>query len=77
MGFHAQTPFKDWCKVDQADIVIATLEKSNSLVNRWMEEGKLADLGTVVIDELHMIGKRQKVILRIGKVDKKCWILRR
>ncbi|EDO32438.1 predicted protein, partial [Nematostella vectensis] len=38
------------------DIAICTIEKGNSLLNRLMEEGKVSTLGTVVIDELHMVG---------------------
>lgn len=37
-------------------IAIATIEKANSLINRLMEEGGLDTLGTVVIDELHLLG---------------------
>ncbi|XP_048577953.1 DNA polymerase theta isoform X3 [Nematostella vectensis] len=38
------------------DIAVCTIEKGNSLLNRLMEEGKVSTLGTVVIDELHMVG---------------------
>ncbi|XP_066935179.1 DNA polymerase theta-like isoform X2 [Clytia hemisphaerica] len=38
------------------DIAICTIERANSLINRLMEEDKLSLLGSIVIDEMHMIG---------------------
>lgn len=38
------------------DIAICTIEKANSLINRMLEEDTLQDLGTLVVDELHLIG---------------------
>ncbi|XP_023248277.1 DNA polymerase theta [Copidosoma floridanum] len=37
-------------------VAIATIEKANSLINRLMQDGDLATLGAVVIDELHLLG---------------------
>ncbi|KAI9758659.1 MAG: hypothetical protein M4579_002907 [Chaenotheca gracillima] len=41
-----------WADVD---IAVCTIEKANSLVNAAIDDGTIADLGTVVLDELHMI----------------------
>ncbi|GJQ84592.1 putative DNA-directed DNA polymerase [Trypoxylus dichotomus] len=37
-------------------MAICTIEKANSLVNRLLEEGKLSDVGAVIVDEMHLIG---------------------
>lgn len=36
-------------------VAVCTIEKANSLVNRLLEEGRLSELGIIVIDELHMV----------------------
>ena len=43
-----------------ADIAICTIERANSLVNRLLEEGRSAELGAVIVDEIHMIGDHHR-----------------
>ncbi|GJN13402.1 hypothetical protein PR202_gb00096 [Eleusine coracana subsp. coracana] len=35
-------------------VAVCTIEKANSLVNKMLEDGRLSELGVIVIDELHM-----------------------
>ena len=43
-----------------ADIAICTIERANSLVNHLLEEGRSAELGAVIVDEMHMIGDHHR-----------------
>ncbi|XP_017968668.1 DNA polymerase theta isoform X1 [Drosophila navojoa] len=40
---------------DSINVAICTIEKANSIVNKLLEQRKLEDLGTVVVDEVHLI----------------------
>ncbi|KAL1915366.1 uncharacterized protein VTP21DRAFT_6824 [Calcarisporiella thermophila] len=57
-GYFANS--SDYQNFDEVDIAICTIEKANSLVNRLLEEGRLAEIGIVVVDELHMIGNENR-----------------
>ncbi|KAF4355301.1 hypothetical protein F8388_026571 [Cannabis sativa] len=41
-------------------VAVCTIEKANSLLNRLLEEGRLSEIGIIVIDELHMVGDRNR-----------------
>ncbi|KAL8160781.1 hypothetical protein V2J09_012270 [Rumex salicifolius] len=36
-------------------VAVCTIEKANSLFNRFLEEDRLSEVGIIVIDELHML----------------------
>lgn len=38
-----------------ASLAVCTIEKANALVNKLLEEGRLGEVGIVVIDEIHMV----------------------
>ncbi|CAA6671596.1 unnamed protein product [Spirodela intermedia] len=41
-------------------VAVCTIEKANSLINRLLEEGRLSEVGIIVIDELHMVGDQHR-----------------
>lgn len=42
------------------DVAVCTIEKANSLVNAAIEEGKDAEIGVLVLDELHMLNDEHR-----------------
>lgn len=44
----------------QTDVCVATIEKANAIVNRLACEGRLHELGAVVIDEIHLVGDQNR-----------------
>ena len=58
---HSGKFFKyDW---ETTNVVLCTIEKANSLINRLIENDELSDIGLIVIDEFHMIGNAQRGFL--------------
>ncbi|WCJ18401.1 ATP-dependent DNA helicase Hel308 [Euphorbia peplus] len=41
-------------------VAVCTIGKANSLINRLLEEGRLSEIGIIVIDELHMVGDQNR-----------------
>ncbi|CRL08644.1 CLUMA_CG021390, isoform A [Clunio marinus] len=48
-GYHPPGGF------ESIDIAVCTIEKANSIINRLLEKNKLDEIGTIVIDEIHLI----------------------
>lgn len=48
-GYHPPGGF------DQINIAICTIEKANSIINRLLETSALAEIGVIVVDEVHLI----------------------
>ncbi|KAM0921821.1 hypothetical protein ACQ4PT_006730 [Festuca glaucescens] len=55
-------PYVSLCaeKAEHLEQLLAPLEKANSLVNKLLEDGRLSELGIIVIDELHMVGDQHR-----------------
>jgi hypothetical protein len=51
-GFYQNTTCRSMAGVD---IAVATIERAHSLVNRLAVDGRLSDLGCVVMDEVHLL----------------------
>lgn len=45
-----------WHIVPFAGVIVCTIEKANLIVNKMLEDDTLGHLGSVVVDELHMVG---------------------
>ncbi|KAH8236416.1 hypothetical protein KR026_001239 [Drosophila bipectinata] len=43
---------------ENIDVAICTIEKANSIVNKLLEQDKLDSVGTVVVDEVHLISDK-------------------
>lgn len=42
---------------EDTSLAVCTIEKANTLVNKLLEDGRLGELGIIVIDEIHMVRK--------------------
>ncbi|BFZ62187.1 hypothetical protein YB2330_003269 [Saitoella coloradoensis] len=61
-GYFGGEKQKAWNAVD---IAVCTIEKANSLINTALSEGKLDELGVLVVDELHMLGEDRGYIIEL------------
>ncbi|KAK3250240.1 hypothetical protein CYMTET_40375 [Cymbomonas tetramitiformis] len=41
-------------------VMVCTFEKANALISRFVQEGRLEDIGLVVVDELHMLAESDR-----------------
>lgn len=46
--------------IKAVQLAVCTIEKANSLINSFLREGNLGDIGGVVIDELHLLGESHR-----------------
>ncbi|KAG8349163.1 putative DNA polymerase theta (helicase domain only) [Trypanosoma vivax] len=54
-GTHGRLPLPK-----RTAVYVCTIEKANSLLNHMLESGDVNDIGTAVVDELHMIGESHR-----------------
>lgn len=47
-------------KLESVDIAVCTIEQASNMVNRLIEENKLDKVSIIVIDELHMLGDKNR-----------------
>lgn len=45
------------------DIAVCTIEKANSIINRLLESNKLDEIGTIVVDEIHLVSDDNRGVL--------------
>jgi len=50
-------------------VAVCTIEKANSLINRLLEEGRLSEMGIIVIDELHMVSSALTFLVVCHEID--------
>ena len=50
-------------------VAVCTIEKANSLINRLLEEGRLSEMGIIVIDELHMVSSALNFVVACHEID--------